>query len=110
MKKQKQSIVYFLNPPKEFKIFGQTIKIKYKDTLVQESDQVGQAGFRTNEIILQRNGKNIFRPIEQMQQTYLHEVMHMIFNQIGECELRDNEKVVDLIANALHQVFTTSKY
>jgi hypothetical protein len=112
-KKTKRSPRQFersFSPPKQFNIFGHTIKIRYSDILLQKSDNVGETFYRTNEIVLQKNSRSVIRPDTQIQQTYLHEVMHIIFNEIGEGELRNNEKLVDLIANALHQVLTTSKY
>ena len=47
---------------------------------------------------------------EQLSQCFLHELLHYIFYVMGEHELRNNEKLVDLIAHFLHQVEDTSNY
>jgi hypothetical protein len=95
--------------PKRFKIFGQTIEVEFHDNLVSKNDEVGHACYRENKIRLQGNTKSVPRPREQTEQGYLHEVVHIIFDQIGKDELRKDEGLVDLFANALHQILTTSE-
>ena len=96
--------------PKSFEIFGHTIKVKYFNDLVQRTDNVGEASFRTNEIHLQKNCKGVQRPESQMEQSFWHEAVHMIFNQLNEPELRGNEKLVDMVGSCIQQILKTAKY
>lgn len=45
---------------------------------------------------------------ERTQQTWLHEVMHLLYDTIGH-DLNSNEAHVDLMASLLHQVLTTMR-
>ncbi|MBC8181494.1 hypothetical protein H8E88_10265 [candidate division KSB1 bacterium] len=96
--------------PKSFNIFGQKYNIKFDDHLIENDGDHGQARYRKNEIVLQKTNNIIDRPQSQTEATYLHEMIHIIFHEIGEDELRDNEKLVVLMANTLHQILETSEY
>lgn len=93
--------------PKSFKLFGHTITVEYDDTLHQKEDFVGLAEYRNNKIILDNNKT---RMQSQIEQTFFHELIHFIFEALGEIELQKNEKIVDLIAQLLHQAFDTMEY
>ncbi len=95
--------------PKEFQIFGQIYKVEYNDFLIRDNDDVGLAVYRENKILLQKPSKENGRTKNMTEQTFLHELMHIIYHSISEPELRDNEKLVDLISSALHQSLTSMK-
>lgn len=97
-----------INIPSEFTIFGQTIKVVFKDNLIYEDDAKGMAKFRRNEIWLQSLEND--RPIEQLEKTYLHEVIHWILHLLSLGDIGDDERIVDTLACAFHQVLKTSKY
>ena len=96
--------------PKRFKIFGQTIEVEFVDDLVQSHDNRGEAYFRRNKILIQEDCKGVRTTREQIEQVFLHEVIHIVFNELREDVMRDNEPLVDRIASALHQVFQTAEY
>jgi|SRR5882762_7231036 len=92
-------------------IFGQRIEVQWSRTLVDDSDCVGVFKPRKNVIILQAgDGEEVARPVSQVEQTFCHELVHSIFNFLGETELDGNEKLVELIGQALHQAFSTMTY
>jgi Zn-dependent peptidase ImmA (M78 family) len=93
--------------PKKFKLFGQEIKVVFDNELQLKEDHVGLANYRKNLIILDNN---VTREQSQIEQTFLHELIHFICEELGENELQKNEKLVDLIANLLHQAFETMEY
>ena len=95
--------------PKRFKIFGQTIIIEIDSELSNRDDLQGRANYRNNKIILLPDGI-ADRTKEQVEQTYWHEVLHHILYQLGYDKLNENNVFVDRIANAIHQVITTSEY
>lgn len=95
--------------PKQFKLFGQTITVEYTNKLVTDNDSVGHAVYRENKIILQKATEGIPRAKEMIEQTFFHELFHLVFNFIGESELRDNEKLIDVISALFHQFICTSE-
>ncbi len=100
--------------PKSFQLYGQTIKVKYGNRLLMDEDALGVARFLMNEIHLLPNSDGIPRTKEQIEKTYLHELVHWLFyytfNGTDNAELITDEFAVDNIANLLHQVLKTSKY
>jgi len=96
--------------PKQFQIFGQTWRVEFDDKLLDDDDSIGQASFRKNLIKIQGNNAAVDRPETHKEKTFLHEVVHVIFDEIGEDDLRSNEKIVDLFANALHQILQSAEY
>lgn len=96
-----------LNIPSEINIMGQTIKIEFSEKLITEGDNVGQACFRENKIKIQKNLAGFPRTKEQIEETFLHEVLHFIFHQLGDNELRDNEKLSIQVSGLLYQVLKT---
>ncbi len=96
--------------PKSFTIFAHKFNVKYSDNLIQREGAVGIYRHSKNEITVQNNikGSNIME--SRQEQTYFHELVHCIFDQIGEDELCNNEKLVDMFSQALHQALTSSKY
>ena len=95
--------------PKEFNLFGHVIKVEYDKDLANKHQTVGFAVYRENKIQLQAESKHITQKTD-VEQAFLHEAVHLILNQMGENELRDNEKFVDVLASLLHQMLVTAKY
>lgn len=94
--------------PKKFRLFGQEIKLRYRRFPETEGECVlGQAKAHINRIDLQRPDRSF--PRTQVEQVYLHEVMHCILDALGYEKLSCNEKFVNDMAMALHQVLTTAE-
>jgi len=95
--------------PKQFKLLGQTIKVRNKRRLLFDNDSWGCSIFRTNQIQLLKKTKS--NPInkEWKEQSFCHELVHMILDRAGEEELCSNEKLVDLLGSLLHQFLKTKK-
>ncbi len=93
--------------PKTFQLFGQTITVEIDPDLSHEDDASGAALYRTNKIKLTPSTSTDPKIPAQIEKVFLHELMHWIFYMAGESKLRSNEKLVDLIANLLHQALTT---
>lgn len=96
--------------PSRLKLLGQTILVKYVDSLNDENDADGRAVYRKNVIEIQKNNGGITRPTEMQEHTFLHELTHFILNAMGESELRGNEKFVDVFSGLLHQALVTMEY
>lgn len=93
--------------PKEFTIFGQTIKVEMVKDLTNSdgASLYGEAVY----------GKNLIRintsfPREKQEWTFLHELLHHILNALSEDNATQDEKFVDTFSGLLHQALTTAKY
>jgi len=98
-----------VNIPKQFTLLGHTITVEFDPALYCKEEEYGECHFDTLSIKLQSQTEGY--PLQRclVEQSYLHEVTHMILYHMGEKELNDNEKFVDLFAGLLHQVLTTAK-
>jgi len=96
--------------PKKFKLFGQTITVEYDEKLVEREDLKGVALYRENKIkLLPAKGVYSNKPQHQVEQTFLHEVCHIIMHYLCENDMVDNEKFIDNFSNMLHQFISTSE-
>ena len=91
--------------PKTFKLAGLTVTVILDPLFIKEQGKCGEVIYERQTITLDPTVGE-----EQLGQCFLHELLHYIFYVMGEHELRNNEKLVDLIAHFLHQVEDTSNY
>ena len=76
---------------------------------VQEVECVSKEELRKGEINHLTNTIKIdgTMPKEAKNQVLMHEIIHAICDLCGLDEIRDDEKTVQCLATALHQVFST---
>ena len=96
--------------PKRFKLMGHTIEVKFDPELQFRENCAGEARYRTKEILLAQSTEHHPRFQSDIEQTFYHELMHWIFHELNETELRDNEKLVDTVAALLQQAHATMEY
>lgn len=85
-----------MNIPEKLKVGGKTYTVGTTDRLVLGSDYGGEIIYTDLEIHL--------RPMapEQMEATFLHEMVHAIFDHLG---VKDHDEIqVDSLAQALHMI------
>ncbi len=109
-----------MNIPSRFKLFGQTIEVvlSHKPFVTAERDGcVGFASYRLNQIQISPDCEGRPRTQEQIEQTFLHELVHHIsylaggtVRLKGDAYLHQQEEFVDLFASLLHQALTTAEY
>ena len=92
-----------MNIPKSFKLAGTTISVIQDSQLYATRKIVGEAVYSKQTILLDTGHCSQ----EQIEQNFLHELIHWVFYIMGEDDLRNNERVVDLLAHFLHQVVKT---
>ena len=95
--------------PVEYQQFGQTIKVVFKDDLIAREDAEGLCVYKNNIITLQ-NLKVLNRPASQLEQTFIHEVLHHALELLGYEKEGKDEQFIDRLAGLLHQMVVTSKY
>jgi hypothetical protein len=92
-----------LKIPKEFYIFHEKYKVRQLKK-VDSADSWGEHDFQTNTIKIKKDLED-----NHKERTYLHEVLHCILEQLAYDKLSKDEKFVDQMATALHQVLKSSK-
>lgn len=85
--------------PLQFKLAGIPITVEDVRTFAKEHNCIGQTFYTEQKIVLDMG----VAPQEFTEQAFCHEAVHYILYMMGEHELRNNEKFVDLFATFMHQ-------
>ena len=95
--------------PKTFNLLGKTIEVRYVPNLINRESRTGQSVYRENSIELQPSVRGYPIPMDSIEQTFFHELVHWIlFSMKNEKadSLNDDENFVSLFASLLHQALT----
>lgn len=95
--------------PTSFQLHGQTYTVRLVDHLAQDGIS-GEIQFATNTVSIQKDNKGYARLPSQIEQTFLHELVHGVLYHMGQTELCGEEEFVDGFAQLLHQAFVSAKY
>jgi hypothetical protein len=94
--------------PKTFQVFGKTFTVT--TTQNGELRDWGAKGRCSEELGHIELEVDLTRAsTEDIEITYLHEVVHIILDSISMRELAGDEQLVDLVARALHQFLISSE-
>lgn len=93
--------------PKQFSLLGHTIKVCQEDHPGLFEKRYGFAHFQTNTIALEKFSRQTDKTISE--QVFFHELVHFILYYMGEEELNNNEKFVDMFGQLLYQAMTTKQ-
>lgn len=96
--------------PKTFKLFGTTINIVWDNRRMNEREAYGLHNYSTSTITLCHTDGIEQLSHGRMMDTYYHERTHAILEAMGENELSQNEKFVDLLAKLTRQADESAKY
>lgn len=96
--------------PKEFQLFGRTIKIEYDDRRCDDKNAYGLSEYGNQKIILSKFEGIDEIPKVKIEQTFLHELLHQILDTLCERDLSRNEQFVNNVSCLLHQALKTAKY
>ena len=86
----------------EINILGVLYTVNEVECVNKAEPRKGEINYLTNEIKLDKN-----MPQTLKEQVLMHEILHATFDLLGLSELAEDEKAVQSIATALHQIFTT---
>jgi len=95
-----------VNIPTTFKIAGQPWKVEFDNDLLAKDGEYGHCHEVTNTIVLQNSGPI---PHERVEATFIHELLHAIFHELGYDNLNTDEKLVNSLSTLLHQVLSNEK-
>ena len=87
---------------------GQIIDIVFEDDL-EDDDKIGEARYNNNQIALQ-SPKNDEYCVNQIEVTYLHEVIHTILENMGYKKESNNEHLVEVLATGMYQFIIFAQY
>jgi hypothetical protein len=96
--------------PKRFKLLGHEIQVNTEPGLFYNGGRYGEAGVESKMINLCPPSPGVPIPQSSLEQTYLHELLHLCLYHTEQAQLNDNDKFVDLLAGLLHQAFETAEY
>lgn len=99
-----------MNIPSSFNLLGHEVKVEYNPKLYITEEAYGRAFYNENKIEIQSPSDEVILNETVIEQTFLHEVTHLILNSMGEDDLNRKEKFVDMFASLLHQILTTAEY
>lgn len=96
--------------PKRFKLFGSTTNIVWDNDRMNATDKYGEHDYSRQRITLATtHGSNALAK-DKIIDTYYHEKVHAILIAMGERELNNNEKFVDVFGKLLRQSDETAEY
>lgn len=113
-----------LNIPKEFSLFGHKYDVVIKKDLFENEGCYGDADEDLKQIRLQDVGE-VVKKIEDgdhvleakinitensVIETYFHEMTHIILDSMGENELSENEKFVNMMGKAWLEIYLSTVY
>lgn len=99
-----------LRIPKEFKLFGTTVKVVFDNNRMNQGNKYGEADYSTQQITLSTTIG--VKPLseDRIMDCYYHEKVHMILEAMKETDLSENEKFVDIFAKLWRQADESSVY
>ena len=93
--------------PRRFQLFAHDITVEYDKNLSVRDQYVGRSTPQLCKIVLQPANGGITRT--QVEQTYFHELVHIILNNMERDDLSGDERFVDVFASLLLQATVTSE-
>lgn len=99
-----------INIPREFKLNGKKITVEFDDDYCEDEGYLGEADFDLRLITLTRKDKNKRLPKKEIDQTFYHELMHLILDAANRHQLKYNEDFVDAVGMLLYEFERTKKY
>lgn len=102
------------NIPEHTEVLGRKINVKWNTPRLIEKGLFGSMNCTTGELHLAEKVYNQNVPVEEIEITYWHEMLHYIFNKNGyEKKFNDVgidlEKIVEDTALGIHQAITKAK-
>jgi len=90
--------------PQSFQLGGLTIDVLFQEKLAKNAGMIGVADYAVQQIRLDPT----ITTKQTTEQAYFHELTHWILFTMGEAELCNNEKFVDVFAHFFYQALKTS--
>jgi hypothetical protein len=92
--------------PKAIRLAGFTIEVVFSKTLYKDKGRVAEAVYQEHRIVID----NSIMPLEAMAQAFYHELLHFVYYVLNEDEMRQNEKLIDVMAHLLLQASQATEH
>lgn len=96
--------------PISFKVGGKTYKVEFHDDLAEHQGKHGESWVSRGTIKLQSrsNGQSLTQ--DYINETFCHELIHIMLNEAGRDDLSGDEKLVTPCGMILYQILKTMVY
>jgi len=95
--------------PKKLKVIGKYYSVVLENDLDYKHRNWGETRYGQSQIAIQGKGQGTQIPQQEIEHTFVHEMVHVILHEMGEQKLNSNEKFVDLFSNIFYQVMKENK-
>lgn len=96
--------------PTKFKLFGTTYNVVWDNKRMNDRGEYGLFDYSTTTITLSTTEGTNELSEDRMLDTFYHEKVHAILDEMHESELSQNEKFVDILGKLLRQADETAEY
>jgi hypothetical protein len=96
--------------PKIIHLYGQPIEVAYDPKLAYRECLRGKADHLINKIYIQPQDRTNTITREMMEQTFFHELVHIILDHMSREKLNNDEAFVNIFSLLLHQALSTAEY
>ena len=86
------------------KILGEIFEVTEVDVIEEDFNILGQVNHTKNVIYLKSD-----LPDDKKKVTLIHEILHVIFEELGFVNEHDNEHLVKSLSESIYQVFTENQ-
>ena len=99
-----------MNIPKSFDIAGKHFKVKWDDDRrIVDRGLIGECDYSACTIVLSREDVGSKQTRLSIEQVFLHEVWHCIWDCLGNCKMKKDEGLADSFTALLHQALNSGK-
>ena len=91
--------------PKFFWVGGLKYGVDLEEILVENGKVIGTVQYANQRIVVDPS----LAPIQTTEQSFIHELVHLMFHMCCEIELQRNERLVDVFSQFLYQALTTAE-
>lgn len=95
--------------PKKITLLNSTYTVEIKHDLLDDQGAIGLLNPLKGKILIQPNSRNSPIIQNEIEQTFLHELVHAILYKMEKLELYKDEAFVNQFASLLHQAYLTQK-
>ena len=96
--------------PKSFKLFATKYNITFDKERLEDEDTYGLHEAPKSLITLAEGFKKIEYSDDFVAESFYHELAHALMTQMGELELNQNEKFIEILGKLLMQFNDTAEY
>lgn len=95
--------------PKRLQVAGKTYKVKWDNGRIAERRLIGEVDYSCCTIVLSKSDQGSKQTKESIEQAYLHEIWHAIWDALGDLKMKKDELRADAFSSLLLQALNSGK-